>query len=693
VTVYPHLFRELRLGGVSLRNRIVLTAHITHYAQDGIDSQRDVDYYAARARGGVGLIILGNRLVHPTSSQVAPRFPWGYLPEWIPSQRRLVEAVHTYGTAVFAQLNHFGINGSSDAVDDLRVLWGPSAVRSPANGELPKVMEREDIGELVEWWGRSAEYMREAGFDGVEVHLAHSYLLHQFLSPIWNKREDEYGGTFDNRLRIAREVIDEVRHRVGEDYVVGIRIALSEFTDGGLDVEDAARTASALERACGIDYVNVTAGGYHNLFWAPAPSDIPDGWLVGPTARVKRELQSAPIVAVGGLKDAAQAEAVLAAGHADLVALTRAHIADPEFVAKVRSGREDEIVHCIRCNQACIGRLFKGTPVGCTVNPVTGRERKFGRLPPAAQGRRWLVVGGGPAGMKTAVTLAQRGHAVTLTERQERLGGQVNLILRTPGRETFAWLVRDLEAQLAKAGVDVRLRTPGTLELVRELAPEGVVVATGAQPSRTGYSTFAPLVDQLPGCEEPGVLTSWDVLLERRPVGERVVVLDDDGARGAAGTVEVLLDRGKRVEVVTPWSSLFPFTAPTMEQPILYERLFGKGLTFRANSWARSFSGGELTIFNLYCGAEEIVRPVDTLVLATAPVADDALYLELKATGATIHRVGDCVAPRRLDHAIYEGYLAGRELWSPDERYILEGELERRAADAPAIPVGADGAP
>jgi NADPH-dependent 2,4-dienoyl-CoA reductase/sulfur reductase-like enzyme len=313
---------------------------------------------------------------------------------------------------------------------------------------------------------------------------------------------------------------------------------------------------------------------------------------------------------------------------------------------------------------------------------VAGRERRFGEetLVPAETPATWLVAGGGPAGLKAAETLARRGHDVTLVEREELLGGQVNLILKTPGRDEFGWITRDLEVQLQRLGVDVRLGVEATPELVREFAPDGVIVATGAVPSRSGFSSVNPLVDHLPGAEQDNVLTVWDVLNETRPAGQRVVVLDDDGTRYAAGVTEVLLDRGCQVELVSRWPALFPSTLTTLDMAHLYGRLLGKGLAYRLNSWALGIDGGAVTVFNLYTGAQETLDGVDTVVLATGPKANDDLYLALKGEIANVHRIGDCLAPRKLDHAIYEGYLAGRELWSPEERYIYEGELERLEA-------------
>jgi mycofactocin system FadH/OYE family oxidoreductase 2 len=678
MTAYPHLCSPLRIGSVTVRNRIMQTAHVKLFSHDAVDSQRNVDYQVERAKGGAGLLITGNRVVHPTSTTGFPRVSYAYLRDALEADRRLTDAVHEHGAVIFAQLNHFGLNASSDSADDYRVLWGPSAVKSPAYGETPKVMEREDIEEVVDWWARSAELSREGGFDGTEVHISHSYLLHQFLSPLYNKRTDEYGGSFENRLRFAREVFAEVRRRVGEDWVVGIRISLTDFIPGALTVEDAIRVAQTFEREEQLDYVNVTAAGYHNIFMAIQPSDEPDGYLVDLTAQVKAGV-GVPVFTVGGIKDPALAEEILANGKADMVAMTRAQIADPEFANKVREGREDELVHCIRGNQGCIGRVFKGLPIACTVNPAAGRERRFGSatLAPAESPGRWVVAGGGPAGMKAAATLAQRGHSVTLLEQAGELGGQVNLILKTPGRAEFGWVTRDLEIQLRQAGVDVRLGTEATADSVRALEPHGIVVATGAVPSRTGFSSVNPLADTLHGVEQDNVLTAWDVLLESKPVGKRVVVLDDDGTRSVAGVAEVLLDRGSEVELVSRWNALLPFTLTTLDMATLYGRLFSKGLSYRLNAWASAIEGDRVVIFNLYTGAPEPLAGVDTVVLATGPKANDALYLELKGTVESLHRIGDCVAPRKLDHAIYEGNLAGRELWSPEERYIYEGELER----------------
>lgn len=676
---YPHLLSPLKIGSTEVRNRIMQTAHAKMYSQNGHDTQRDIDYQVARAKGGAGLLITGNRLVHPTSTTGNQRFMWAYLKDAVKTNQRLTGAVHEHGAKIFEQLNHFGGNATSDSADDIRVLWGPSNVKSPSYGEMPKAMEREDIQELIDWWAHCAELSREGGFDGTEVHIAHTYLLHQFLSPLYNKRTDEYGGSLENRLRLTREVIDAIRAKVGADWTVGIRLNLHDYMPGGLEVEDAVAAAKHLQEQCHIDYINVSAAGYHNIHMAMQPSDEPDGYLVEMTARVK-QVATVPVFTVGGIKDPALGDQIVASGQADMVAMTRALIADPDFANKAAAGKADEIIHCIRGNQGCIGRIYKGFPVSCTVNPATGREGRFGELPPAEDPGRWVVVGGGAAGMKAADTLAKRGHQVTLFEKSDELGGQLKLIVKTPGRHMWNLVTRDLKVQMGLGGVDIRLGEEATVEGITALNPDGVIVATGAVATTTGFSSVTPMVDRLPGSEQDNVVSLWEAIEGSDRITGRVVLLDDDGSRAAAGAAEVLLDRGHQVHVITRWNALFPFTLGGLDMATLYQRTFEKGMTYQVNQWASAIEGTTVKVFNLYTGAAEPDVQADTIV-TTGAKPDEALYFQLKEHLDNVHRVGDCVAVRKLDHAIYEGYLAGRELFDPRERYIYEGELEAEAAD------------
>jgi hypothetical protein len=448
---------------------------------------------------------------------------------------------------------------------------------------------------------------------------------------------------------------------------------------GGLTDDDAVAAARHLQEQTAIDFINVSAAGYHNIHMAMQPSDEPDGYLVEMTARVKA-VADIPVFTVGGIKDAAMGDEIVASGRADMVAMTRALIADPNFANKAAAGKTDEIIHCIRGNQGCIGRIYKGFPVSCTVNPATGREGRFAELVPAEDPGHWVVIGGGATGMKAAETLGKRGHRVTLLEASDELGGQLKLVVKTPGRHMWNVVTRDLKVQMALGGVDVRLGTEATPELIAELDPDGVIVATGALPSRTGFSPVQPMVDVLPGTDNGRVFTLWEAIEGAEGIGKRVVLLDDDGSRTAAGAAEVLLDRGHQVHVATRWNQLYPFTAGGLDMATLYQRQFEKGLTYTINTWASTIGDDEVAMWNVYTGAAEPGLPYDSVVV-TGQKPNDALYLALKEQRDNVHRAGDAVACRKLDHAIYEGYLAGIELFDPRERYIYEGELEAEAAD------------
>jgi 2,4-dienoyl-CoA reductase-like NADH-dependent reductase (Old Yellow Enzyme family) len=668
------MFETLPVGEVVLPNRIMQTAHSKGFADYGLESPRDLAYYLERARGGVGLLIAGGRGIDP-STLAPPAFSSGYVAGVTAADRKVTEAVHRYDTKIFAQTNHFGVNSPTDGIDELHELISASDVPAPTHGKVPRPMEEADMVALEDNWAHAAELVREGGYDGVEILMAHGYLLHQFFSPLYNKRTDEYGGSVANRARLAGRVLRAVRARVGDDFTVGVRMSLGDFVPGGLELDDVIGIGRELAGTARVDFFNMSGPGYHAFFLSiPPVGGPPDGWLAEASGTFRAAIGETPVFLVGGIRRPEQVAAILDAGQADVVALTREQLAEPEWVEKVRTGREDEITHCIRANQGCFTNLTRASPIHCTVNPDAGRESIFrSRRGHARERRSWLVVGGGPAGMKAAATLAKRGHAVTLAERTARLGGQVNLLLRAPGREDIGLLVSDLESELERRGVDVRLGTDLDAAAVEDFGADRVLLATGARPDRRGFSTWNPSALELEGADEPHVLTGWDVLEGADVAPGPVAVLDDDGGRYAASVTELLLAAGHPVEHVTTRPMLFPDTVPTLEHPVIYARVLAGPITVHLNTWVRSVRGGRVAAYNLYTGAAHPVGEVATVVLVTQRRAEDTLHRQL---GGRHLRLGDCLAPRALDHAIFDGYVAGLEM---DRSELPDpGELQRR---------------
>lgn len=536
---YPHLFSPLKIGNITVRNRLMQTAHAKGFhSADGLTNDRDIHYQAERAKGGVGLIVTGARHTHPQSTGPGRTLARGNRDEIIERDAEMVRAVHAFGGRIIAQLIHFGPQGRSGALDDYRVLMGPSTMKSPAYNEWAKEMTKAEMDEVSEHFAITALNSKASGFDGVELHYAHGYLHQQFLSFVYNKRTDEYGGSLENIVRFPIETLERVRAAVGPDFVIGVRISLDECSVDGMHADTAIQMAKRLVATGKLDYVSATAGTYAAHADQIPPGDYPENWLVDDGARLRaalREISTIPVFIVGHIVDPQKADDLIASGAADMVAMTRSQIADPQLANKLREGREDEINHCIRCNQACIARLMVGNAISCVVNPAAGREQRFGlhTLQAATRSQHWLVVGGGPAGMKAALTLRERGHQVTLVERGDRLGGQVNLAALLPRRHKFGFIPRDLERQLRKAGVEIRLNLELNADAVRAFGADGVLLATGSQPLKTAFTSTRPAVDRVPGTEQDNVLSVVEVLQNPERVGKRVVLFDEDGGRYA----------------------------------------------------------------------------------------------------------------------------------------------------------------
>ncbi|HEY4028463.1 MAG TPA: mycofactocin system FadH/OYE family oxidoreductase 2 [Candidatus Dormibacteraeota bacterium] len=634
---FPYLFSPLRVGSVTVPNRIVFSAHLTNLARGNRPGPDLAAYYEERARGGAGLIITEEQSVHPTDHPYE-RLIKAFDETVVPAYRELTRRVHAHGTPVLAQINH---NGGQAASTYTRLpVWAPSPVADPLFREVPKEMEPVEIAEVVAAYARVARHVVDGGFDGAELQASHSSLLRQFLSPYANRRTDAYGGSVERRARIVREIVAAIRAEVGRDFVLGIRIPGDEFIDGGLTLEHSVETVRILDRDGLLDYLNTSLGtATHTLFMVEGSMHLPPGYQLF-TAAALREVTDLPVVGVGRVKDPVQAEQALAAGICDLVGMVRQQIAEPETARKAREGRVEEIRLCLSCNQDCIGREGLNLEIGCIENPAAGHERELGprTIRPARRRRRVLVAGGGPAGMQCAAVAARRGCEVTLCEAGGELGGQVLLAVRVPNRAELGDLARNLEGELRRERVEVRLDTRVTAADVLADGWDAVVCCTGAVP-------------QPPA---PHVLSVWDVL-RGAAVGERAAVVDLVGFHQATSTAEWLAQRGHRVEVLTPALVAGQDLGLTLDLENWHRRVLALGVRITTSVAPLGYEGGRIQAVEAYTGRQVELGPFDTVVVANHGRADDALYQELKGR-VEVHRAGDCVAPRRAGNAVNEGH-------------------------------------
>lgn len=655
------LSQPLRIGSVTVPNRIMQTAHSKQYS-DRVESDRETAYYVRRARGGCGLFVAGNHFVHPTGS--IRGFEDAYRPEGVAASKRMTDAVHEAGARIFVQLNHHGAQAQPDGPDGPRAVYAPSRLLSPSTGHATREMDHDDIAAFAAGWALSAEHARDGGFDGVEIHMAHGYLLHQFLSPLYNARGDEYGGDLEGRTRFPREVLRAVRARVGDDFTVGIRIVANEFHRDGIDGAGMREVIARLRAESRVDFLDLAGGGYHNVHFVFPSSPMPYAWLRDDVAAVKAANPDVPVFGVGAARSVEDAEEVVASGVADMVALTRAQIADPDLGRKLlglapADGAERGIRHCIRLNQGCLGRGSRGLAMSCTVNPQAGRELERGERPRATTSQRWVVVGGGPAGMRAAVELASDGHGVTLLEKADALGGQLRLARRVPGRESVGLLVDDLERDLAAVGVDVRLGVEATAASLRDWGADGVVVATGAvAPSSTSLALGGAYAGGFPAQGTVDAFAAASRVAESdgdaRPLGRRIAVVDADGTAYAAGIVLTLLPHVDELELVTPFETVFPHIGPGYDRPLLLERLGAHG-GFRRHTAHRvdAVEPDAVRVADALTGTVDTIGQVDAVV-AIEPRASVAIAGAVTDAAPRVVTIGDAFAPRTIDAAVFE---------------------------------------
>ena len=646
---FPRLFSEIAIGGCVVANRIVSTGHHTYLA-DGAPGEALIAYHEARARGGAGLIVTEIVAVHP-SAGFSGMLLRADTPECVAAYARLARACKAHGARLFAQLFHPGREIRSSGSGLMPLAWAPSALPTDRFHVMPKAMPAALIEAVVEGHGRAARHLAQAGFDGFEIVASHGYLPSQFFNPRLNRREDDYGGDFDGRLRFARDAIAAVRANAPEQ-VVGLRISVDERDEQGLGEDETLAICSAL--APRVDYLSVTAGTSASLggsLHIVPPMGLAPAGVASGAGRI-RAATGRPVIVTGRIHQPRIAEQILARGEADLCGMTRALICDPELPAKARRGDAEAIRACIGCNQACIGRAHRGLGISCIQHPESGREGEFPAPARAGRPRRVLVAGGGPAGMKAAAVAAARGHEVTLCERERRLGGQARMAGLLPGRAEFGGIVDNLRREMDEAGVRVRVATPLTPQGIAESGAGAVVLAVGARP-------WIPAIE---GVDQANVVDAWQVLRGEARAGPRVVIADWRADWIGLGLAERLAAEGCHVRLcinaAAPGEAL-----PAYTRDHHLARVHRLGVQWTTH--LRLFGvDGDTVYFQHVLSGEALVLEADTLVLALGHRADEELEAALRESGPPLEvlAAGDCVAPRSAEEAVLEGLRIGRSI-------------------------------
>ena len=650
-SIFPRLSSPLRIGDVEIRNRIVSSGHDTVLVHDGHVTDDLVAYHEARAAGGAGLIVAQVAGVHETARYTS-HVLMATDDSVIPGYRTMVNAVHRHGAKLFGQIFHPGreITESSDGTQP--VAWAPSAVPSERFQVMPRPMTLEEIDEVLDGYAAAAERLQRAGADGVEVVASHAYLPAQFLNPATNLRTDQYGGSFDGRLLFLREALRRVRAATDPGLVVGVRVSGDERTHDGLTLDVVVDICRALDDEHLVDYVSVCAGSSSSLSGAlhiAAPMSEAAAY-VAPLSEAVRKAVDIPVMVAGRINQPQEAELIIQRGQADLCAMTRAMICDPEMPGKALSGRHDDIRACIGCNQACMGHFQMGYPISCIQHPETGRERRFGTLQITPRRKRVMVVGGGPGGLKAAAVASARGHDVTVFEAAKRIGGQVLLAELLPGRGEFGGAITNLEAETLRLGVNFRLDTYVDHAVIRDFAPDVVVLATGSRP----YTPHLEILD------EPVIVHAADAVAGAPIPAGHVLVADSRGDWTGIGVATDLALRGNRVTLAVTGFAAGENLQQYVRTAMLRAALAAK-VSILPNT--RIIGVDEDTVYLQHTLTEEpvLVEDVTATVLAQGNVPVKELAVD-DVDAPIVHEIGDCVSARTVEEAILEGLTVASAL-------------------------------
>lgn len=635
-----YLFSEFEINGKKLKNRTVVPAMVMNYCnEDGTCTERFAAYHEAKAKGGFGMIITEDFAVTPGGKG------FKYLPGlWNDGQiegfKKFTERIHKYGTVIIAQIYHAGRQTSKAVIG--QDPWAPSAIPCPFSPDMPHEMTIEEIKETISQYGDCARRAKEAGFDGIEIHGAHGYLIAQFMSPYSNKRTDEYGGPLQNRMKFALEIVKDIREKCGNDFIVGYRISGDEYVTGGRNIEDTKTIVRYLESA-GISYIHVTAGVYRSFDTVIPSMYCGHAWIADLAKEVK-EITSLPVISVGRYNDLRIADTVLASGKADLISFGRQSLADPEMPNKAKNGCFDDIRTCIGCHHGCIGNLLNNVPGECILNPSLGHESEI-EVQKTEHPKKVMVVGAGPGGLQAAISAADCGHNVTVYEKNSMAGGQFRLGAVPAGKgEITSFIVWQMN-QLRKRNVPVEFNTEVTEDLVKKENPDVVVIATGAE----------PVIPPIPGINQKNVVTAHDVLSGKANTGSNIVVIG--GGCVGAETANHLASNLKNVTLV----EMLPDIA--MDEVVVPR--WGLMADLEKNK-VRICTGTavkeikENTVVVSGKVNEEI--PYDTVVLSVGSRPADPLSHKLKEMGFDVKVIGDAEKVGLAGKAIFQGDELGRSI-------------------------------
>ena len=646
---FPQLFSPLEIRGHTLRNRVFSTGHMAVMLDDGVPSDAMVAYHAAKAKGGAALTIIEAARVHPSGNSGRPAIR-AYDPDCITGYAKLAAACQAEGCKIFGQLSHPGREMTMAADGTHAVAYAPSAVPNERFHVMPRPMSSRLIGDVIAGFEKSAGHLREAGLDGVEIVASHGYLLGQFLNPRVNLREDAYGGSFENRLRIVREAIEATRAGAGESMVVGIRLSGEEKDHDGIEQDEMLEIARVLGDHADLDYLNVTAGTSAGLAGSThiVPSMRFDAGYTAPLAAAIRAVVPKPVFVAGRINQPQTAENILETKSADMCGMTRALISDPEMPRKAQQGDIDDIRACVACNQACIGHMLNACSISCIQHPETGRELTYGTRKPAKTRRKVMVIGGGPAGLKAAAVAAERGHAVVLYEAGPQLGGQVNLAQRLPGRAEFGGVITNLAREVTRSGAKVHLKSAISEAHIQTESPDAIILATGA-------TAYAPDIE---GAEEAHIVSAAQVLEGQANVGARVAIADWRCDWVGLGLAEMLAREGCHVRLAVN-GMVAGQTIPQYARDQWLGELHKLGVEVLPHMRLYGADGQDAYFQHTLSGEAVILNDVDTLVTALGSRSETTLEEKLTDWPGEIHVIGDGLCPRTVEEAVLEGLKAG----------------------------------